>query len=139
MSSEHLAEVWGDIVDLRHLRLAVIIGALVSLGAYYGAVEMFTIFGDGASVDKAYAMLVGLGGCLVACLICARLFPPKRVLLEAGQDEADRSGAISALAEGGGDFDAPLPEGARQELLALGLEYLLPQTPEAVRQFGQGA
>lgn len=126
MSSGHLAEVWGDVVDLRHLRLAVLIGAALSLAAYFGAVEAFQALGGDAPVNKAYAMLVGLAGCIASCAVCARLFPPKRVLLEAGNDAEARERAIAALIGDSDDRNAPIPAATSEELRALGLDGLLP-------------
>ncbi|MFE0753232.1 hypothetical protein ACFW16_04720 [Inquilinus sp. NPDC058860] len=126
MSSDNLAEVWGDVVDLRHLRLAVLIGAALSLAAYFGAVEAFKALGGDASVNKAYAMLVGLGGCVASCAICARLFPPKRILLEAGSDADARERAIAALIGDSDDRNAPIPAATSEELEALGLDGLKP-------------
>lgn len=126
MSSDNLAEVWGDVVDLRRLRLAVLIGAALSLAAYFGAVEAFKALGGDASVNKAYAMLAGLGGCVASCAICARLFPPKRVLLESGNDADARERAIAALIGDPDDRNAPIPAATSEELRALGLDGLLP-------------
>ncbi len=120
LAEVYLAEVWGDVVDLRHLALAVVIGAVVSLATFIAALVGFHALGIVAASGRAYAMLAGLGGCLLAGAICAGLLPPKRVLVETGLDAGEREAAVAAL------FDraaaaAPLPAVAWAELQALGL------------------
>lgn len=136
-SYAHLAEVWGDTVDLQHLAAAVLIGAAISLGAYFGAVRMLAILGHGAPVDRAYAMLVGLAGCLLSCFICARIFPPKRLLVEADQDKAGQRAAVAALLATSEGWDSPIPDTTRAELESLGLADLLP-SPQAAKCIGVG-
>ncbi|WBO21336.1 hypothetical protein [Sphingomonas abietis] len=126
MSSDHLAEVWGDIVDTRHLRASIAIGATISLLAYFGAIHLFSILGSDASVSKTYAMLVGLGGCLLSCAVCARLFPPKRILIESGHDEQARKEAVAAIMKSAEDRNESLPPAVVEELKALGLYDMLP-------------
>lgn len=123
MVGTHLAEVWGDVVDLRHLALAVAIGAAVSLGVFFAALAGFHGLGTAAAAGRAYAMLAGLGGCVLAGAICARLLPPKRILVETGGSEEERAAAVAALFgdRADGDGAIPLPVVARAELQALGL------------------
>jgi hypothetical protein len=68
-------------------------------------------------------LLVGLAACLVAGAICARLFAPKRDLVEEPTDAAARDEAIAELvAESGGLGSVDdLPEAARRELRDLGI------------------
>ena len=79
-----LAEVWGYVVDLRHLAGAMLIGAGVSLGLYLIAGRLFAATVGSVEVGRSYAMLVGLLACVAAGAIAARLFPPKRVMTEFG-------------------------------------------------------
>ncbi len=88
---ERLAEVWGDVVDLRHLAAAVAIGAIVSLGCYAAAGRVFAAFLGSAEIGRSYAMLVGLLGCVAGGAISARLFPPKRVMTEFARAPSSRS------------------------------------------------
>ncbi|WP_198018850.1 hypothetical protein [Azorhizobium doebereinerae] len=119
----HLAEVWGDVVDLRHLAAAVVIGAAVSLGTYLVAARIFAGFIAVAAVGQAYAMLVGLVGCLVSGVICARLFAPKREVLETAADPAWRIAALEQLAGETGSIGsvADLPPEVAAEMKELGL------------------
>ena len=123
MDSGHLAEVWGDVVDLRQLALAVLIGAVVSLGMFLAALAGFHMLGAAAASGRAYAMLAGLGGCVFGGAICARLLPPKRILVETGGSDEERAAVVATLFEGrpDGGGAVPLPVVARAELQALGL------------------
>lgn len=118
-----LAEVWGDTVDLRHLAWSVVLGVGISLGAFeLGRVALASIVAD-AAIARAYAMLIGLGGCLAAGALCAVLFKPKRVVVDQAVDEADRMEVLRQLAEEHGGIGklSDLPASARAELKELGL------------------
>ncbi|MGV8248448.1 hypothetical protein ACV33N_31510, partial [Pseudomonas aeruginosa] len=68
----------------------------------------------------AYAMLAGLAGCVLAGVICARLFPPKREVVEhsASHDPAWRAEVLAELAAqpGGLGTLADLPPAVVKEL-----------------------
>jgi hypothetical protein len=118
-----LAEVWGDTVDLKHLAWSVVLGVGISLGAFEaGRVVLSSIVAD-AAIARAYAMLIGLAGCLAAGALCAMLFKPKRIVVEHAVDEADRMEVLRQLGEeqGGIGAIADLPASARDELKELGL------------------
>ncbi len=118
-----LAEVWGDTVDLRHLAGALLIGVGASLGAYAGALHALGGSGDGDQVAGTWAMLAGLVGCVLAGVVCARLFPPKRIVSATGVDSEARAEAIAELCaepRGLGTLDQ-LPAVVVQELEQLGL------------------
>ena len=118
-----LAEVWGDTVDLRHLAWSVVLGVVISLGAFEaGRVALSSIVAD-AAIARAYAMLIGLAGCLAAGALCAMLFKPKRIVVDQTVDEADRMEVLKQLGEehGGIGATADLPASARAELKELGL------------------
>jgi hypothetical protein len=118
-----LAEVWGDTVDLRHLAWSVVLGVGISLGAFEaGRVALSSIVAD-AAIARAYAMLIGLAGCLAAGALCAMLFKPKRIVVDQTVDEADRMEVLRQLGEehGGIGALADLPASARAELKELGL------------------
>lgn len=121
--SRQLAEVWGDVVDVAQLRWSVIIGIGLGLSAFLGSRLFFLQVASTPELAKTYALLVGLLGCLVAGAICARMFPPKRELVEELDDPAARHVALAELAAETGDLGNvdDLPEPARQELRALGI------------------
>lgn len=97
-ASPRYAEVWGDTVDTAHLGWSVLIGVVVSFGAFELALRILQPFVAQAAMGRAYAMLVGLGGCLVAGAICARLFKPKRIVVaQEASDEGVRAELIERL------------------------------------------
>lgn len=79
-----LVEVWGDTADVKHLSWSIIIGGVVSLAGYFVAKKLLSGAVANADLARAYAMLAGLGGCLVSGVICASLFEPKRKVVEEG-------------------------------------------------------
>ena len=115
-ADDHLAEVWGDVVDLRHLAAAVAVGAVVSLGCYAAAGRVFSAFLGSTEVGRSYAMLVGLLGCVAGGAISARLFPPKRVMTE-----FSRAPTLSSAAQHPGAA-TDVPAEVADELRALGLD-----------------
>ncbi len=126
-----LAEVWSDTVDLRQLAWAIGIGIVISVAGFYAASHWLRGVVASPELAHAYAMLAGLAGCVLAGLICARLFPPKRIVVEhsATQDPAWRAEVLAELAEqpGGLGTLADLPEAAVRELKALDLYELFAQ------------
>lgn len=92
-----LFEVWGDTVDGRHLLYSIAIGALVSLGAFFTAQHLLLGWVESAQMARAYAMLVGIVGCLVGGGICAALFKPKRNVVEHLADPAWRAKILVEL------------------------------------------
>ena len=111
-----LAEVWGDVVDLRHLAGAMLIGAGVSLGLYLIAGRLFAATVVSVEVGRSYAMLVGLLACVAGGAIAARLFPPKRVMTEFG----GRLGSFQ-VEDVEGAPSSGLPSETVDEMRALGL------------------
>ena len=77
-----LVEIWGDTADLGHLSWSIVIGIVVSLGGFLLANRVLASTVSSPELARAYAMLAGLAGCLLSGLICARLFPPKREVIE---------------------------------------------------------
>ena len=92
-----LFEVWGDTVDGRHLIYSIGIGAIVSLGAFFIAQYLFVGWVDSLQMARAYAMLVGIVGCLAGGAISAALFKPKRNVVEHLADPAWRSNILIEL------------------------------------------
>jgi hypothetical protein len=118
-----LAQVWGDVVDLRHLRLAIPIGAAVALGAYLGSTMLFRLLVEDPAMARAYGMLVGIVGCVSGGAICAVLFKPKRIVRERMDDSAWLEQTLDQLAaeRGGIGRVEDLPPAAVRELKDLGL------------------
>ena len=92
-----LFEVWGDTVDGRHLIYSIGIGAIVSLGAFFLAQYLLVGWVDSLQMARAYAMLVGIVGCLAGGAISASFFKPKRNVVEHLADPAWRSKILIEL------------------------------------------
>ena len=120
-----LAEVWGDTVDLRHLAWAIAIGTGISVLGFYLASRWLATVVESRQLAHAYAMLAGLAGCVIAGVICARAFPPKREVTE--QDTSNepewRREVLEELARqpGGLGTVQDLPPAVVQELKELKL------------------
>lgn len=122
-SSLRLVEVWGDTVDLKHLAWSVALGTGISVGAFFLGQRLLSTFVQDAAIARAYAMLVGLAGCLVAGVVCALLFKPKRDVVEHAVDPTERLKVLDQLAaeSGGLGAVADLPPSVRAEMEELGL------------------
>lgn len=118
-----LIEVWGDTVDSRHLLWAILIGAVISLSAFLIARHFLLGVVAQPAMAGSYAMLIGLGGCLVAGGLCAKLFAPKRVVLEHDNDPHWRDAAMAELANEAGGLGklADLPPAVAAEMREVGL------------------
>jgi hypothetical protein len=99
-----LYEVWGDTVNGRHLMYSIAIGATVSLGAFFAAAQVLSGWVENAQMARAYAMLVGIVGCLVGGAISAKLFKPKRNVMEHEADPAWRDRVLAELQSEFGDL-----------------------------------
>lgn len=130
-----LADVWGDVVDVAHLRWSIVIGCALGLPCYLLGALLF----EGLTTPqlaRTYGLLVGLVGCLAAGAICSRLFAPQRDLVEELTDRAARDEALAELTAETGDLGRieDLSSQTRQELRDLGIEDLFtsasPQPPD---------
>jgi hypothetical protein len=94
---ENLYEVWGDTIESRDLLLAILIGGAVSLSTF--GIAHFTLHNlvESAQMAKAYSMLVGILGCLAGGVLSARLFKPKRDVIEEAADPAFREQVVADL------------------------------------------
>ncbi len=118
-----LAEVWGDTVDLGHLGKAVVIGGAVSLAFFFLANSILAAVVSKPEIARAYAMLAGLGGCLVGGAICARLFAPKREVIEHSTDSFWQQEVLAQLVAESGTLGSvsDLPTATVRELKELDL------------------
>jgi len=99
MEKKPYADVWGDTVDLKHLAIAMGIGIIISLSFYIlGLNYLQANFSKlAANLMTAYALLIGIAGCLLSAIISAKLFKPKRKLNEEEFSEADRLAVLEEL------------------------------------------
>ena len=129
-----LAEVWGDTVDLKHLTWAIVIGTGISVTGYFFASRWLASVVESKQLAQAYAMLAGLAGCILAGVICARIFPPKRVVTEQdiSSDPAWRAEVLAELENqpGGLGRIADLPPAVVNELKELKLYDLFADAPK---------
>lgn len=120
-----LAEVLGDTVDLRHLAWAIAIGTGISVLGFYLASRWLATVVESRQLAHAYAMLAGLAGCVIAGVICARAFAPKREVteLDTSNDPEWRREVLEELARqpGGLGTVQDLPPAVVQELKELKL------------------
>ena len=118
-----LAEVWGDTVDLGHLGKAVVIGGVVSLACFFVANSILAAIVSKPDIARAYAMLAGLGGCLVGGTICARLFAPKREVVEHATDSFWQEEVLAQLIAESGTLGlvSDLPAATVREMKELDL------------------
>ena len=93
------ADVWGDTVDLRHLSIGIVIGIAVSLTFYLVGLKFIvrSFPKIPQNLTQAYALLIGILGCLVSAVVSTKLFPPKRTLRESQFNAQEREAALSEL------------------------------------------
>ncbi len=84
IKKETYAEIWGDVVDIKHLACAILIGLIISLSFYIIGVKIIHLSLPTLtpSLNKAYGLLIGMLGSLLSAIISAKLFKPKRIINE---------------------------------------------------------
>ncbi len=124
MSKESsLIEVWGDTVDRGELGKAIVIGGAIALIAFVAARAVLTRIVPDPALAASYAMLVGLAGCLIGGVVCAKLYRPKREVIENSADDGWREATMAELDKdplGMGRL-ADLPPNVVAELKEIGL------------------
>lgn len=106
-------EVWGDTVCVRQLLVSVAVSVLVSVSIFYLVQDVLQSHVETLRLAKAYAMFSALCGTLFAGVICALMFPPKRVTIEYLQVHLTQSQLADNLAHdhrGIGKMDTLPPE-----------------------------
>ncbi|CAG9269764.1 conserved hypothetical protein [Paraburkholderia unamae] len=140
-----LAQVWGDTVDIRHLGASIAIGVAMSMGAFSLGKSLLASWVHDHELAHAGSMLAGLAGCLLAGVICARLFKPKRVVAEQAIDAAGRAEVLRMLGAQAGGIGtiADLSPAGRAELEELGIldmfAHAQSQSPEMQGTHGTSA
>jgi len=122
-----LIEVWGDTVDTKHLSISISLGVGIASPTFLLARMAFTETVEDQTLAQSYALLLGLAACLVAAVIAARLFKPKRVLRESSSTTAGRREALADIAADGGEWTDPedLSSEVQDELRLLGMHDVL--------------
>ena len=91
-----LIVVWEDTVALRHLLIGLLCGGVLGLGCYLVAARSIAaaLPGEAAGLVKAYALLGGIGGSLVAAVVLALFVKPKRVFDDSTEGSGDRAALL---------------------------------------------
>ena len=88
-SNSTLVEVWGDTVDFRSMLFSIVIGSVVSTGTFLLAKFFMSSVSGDATLLNGYAMLIGLGGCLLSGFICSVIFKPARIVISSQEDNSE--------------------------------------------------
>lgn len=135
-AGQALVEVWGDTADTRHLAWAIVIGIGISLTGFLIANRILVSHVSSPELARAYAMLAGLGGCLLSGVICAFIFQPKRQVVEGHlADQATREEVVAELAAQHGGLGAisDLPPVVLQEMKELEIYELFARHEQTAR------
>lgn len=88
-SNNNLVEVWGDTVNFKSMLFAIVIGSVVSTGTFLLAKFFLSSSSGDTTLLNGYAMLIGLGGCLLSGFICSIMFKPARTVISSQEDNSD--------------------------------------------------
>lgn len=69
---KNLVEIWGDLVDLKDLILAIAICSVTTMGSFFLA----------PATDTTKQLFFGLGGAVTGFIISTFLIKPKRTVIE---------------------------------------------------------
>jgi hypothetical protein len=80
--------VWGDTVVIKELLAASVICIVATMVFYFVGTGIF-VGREGMEIGlaKGYALLIGILGCVLSAIVCAKLFKPKRVVEEKLEQE----------------------------------------------------
>lgn len=123
MNNDHLLEVWGDTVDSRHLLASIGLGVGIAVPVYFLAEWGFGLLTGGDALAHSYSLVSGLAACVLAAVIAARFFKPKRVVLIGEESTGSREEAMDAIEAELGPLGDPdeLPAATLAEVRELGL------------------
>lgn len=81
-------EVWGDTVVIRELLAASVICIVATMVFYFVGNGIF-LGREGMEIGlaKGYSLLIGILGCILSAVVCAKLFKPKRKVEERLEQE----------------------------------------------------
>jgi len=121
--AQHYLEVWGDTVDSRHLVGSIGLGIGIAVPIYLLADWGFDVLTGGDVLAHSYALVAGLGACVLAAVVAARLFKPKRIVQIGTVHTGSREAAMDAIEEEMGLLGNPdeLSRSALAEVKELGL------------------
>lgn len=70
-SKNTMVEIWGDVIEIKHLIISIVISSVFTIGAYFLA----------PSHDKIRELFYGLLGAVVGFIISTILIKPKRIII----------------------------------------------------------
>ncbi|MGP5436508.1 hypothetical protein [Psychrobacter alimentarius] len=136
-SNNNLVEVWGDTVNFKSMLFAIVIGSVVSTGTFLLAkFFLSSSFGD-TTLLNGYAMLIGLGGCLLSGFICSIMFKPARTVISSQEDNSDNVKAfIVDLIKDDPNYTSvnDLPSEVKEELNLLQLMTVFQEAEEIAKK-----
>lgn len=97
-TNKPFAEVWGDTVALKELFASSVLGIILTMTCYILGNRYFSAMKTlDPGLAKGYALMVGITGCVLAGVIAAILFKPKRVV----EEKFEQEDIVAVLAAGG--------------------------------------
>ncbi|MGL3149081.1 hypothetical protein ACSS7Z_01850 [Microbacterium sp. A82] len=123
MSERQLLEVWGDTVDSKHLLASIGLGVGIAVPVFLVAEWGFAELTGGDALGGSYALVTGLAACVLAAVIAARLFKPKRIVSIGEAPTGSREAAMDSIEAELGPLGDPdeLPRATLAEVKELGL------------------
>ncbi|TCP27838.1 hypothetical protein EV207_11765 [Scopulibacillus darangshiensis] len=94
--SNYYVEILGDTVSPAHALFSILISTALGLGGFLAGKRIFPAIAEQKMVDS-YSLLLGIVGCVVALILCALLFRPKRILTESQINDMDSEGLLKSL------------------------------------------
>lgn len=124
-------QVWGDLVSLKELVIASILGIAITMGMFFLGQYIFHELVEGLdeALADGYSLLIGVSGVFISGFISAKLFKPKRIVIDKmetqGIEEVLKAAGITrdeeaaALAEASPEIIKEMEEIELYGLLAL--------------------
>ena len=136
-SNNNLVEVWGDTVNFKSMLFAIVIGSVVSTGTFLLAKFFLSSSSGDTTLLNGYAMLIGLGGCLLSGFICSIMFKPARTVISGQEDNSDNVKAfIVDLIKDDPNYTSvnDLPSEVKEELNLLQLMTVFQEAEEIAKK-----
>ncbi|MGP5210077.1 hypothetical protein [Psychrobacter alimentarius] len=136
-SNSDLVEVWGDTVNFKSMLFAIVIGSVVSTGTFLLAKFFLSSSSGDTTLLNGYAMLIGLGGCLLSGFICSIMFKPARTVISSQEDNSENVKAfIVDLIKDDPNYTSvdDLPAEVKEELNLLQLMTVFQEAEETAKK-----
>ena len=136
-SNNDLVEVWGDTVNFKSMIFAIVIGSVVSTGTFLLAKFFLSSSSGDTTLLNGYAMLIGLGGCLLSGFICSIMFKPARTVISSQEDNSENVKAfIIDLIKDDPNYTSvdDLPSEVKEELNLLQLMTVFQEAEEIAKK-----